>query len=357
MDRLICNDIVLDLSSQTPFPIDLSIMDLLEPNKRQRNRSKKVTFEGTANNCAFFYSAFDLHITDEIITFYATQKTLCQYWKNETLILPDGILRLIEVQVNGDDISFTTEIYGESVDIFLLLSEINVADLDWSAYDHTLSRANIKASWSTASGTGYRYPLIERGNGRAGTTIWNTTDLVPYIHQVEVIYKMFEYLGIEIDSDFLDTTRAKNLLFGYGGGDYIAQSISPADVALREVDVDQGDFTYSSTFGGFEQQEPFWQGTDYNITYNFPTKKIQGYLFTSNEVKDDLTQYDDGIITIARSGNYKIEISGVFEIELSGGNDFENYGDVNIFLSKNGTNTIYYPFGQSSWLTQTSATT
>lgn len=356
MDVLICNNIKLDLSGSTPFPLDLSIMDLLEPQKRQRNKSKQVVFSGTANNQAFFYSAFDLNIEDNVTSFDSTVKASCQYYKNDVLLMPDGILRLIDVTINNGVPSFTTEIYGESVDIFLLLSEINVADLDWSEYDHTLSRANIISSWSTPSGSGYRYPLIERGNGRAGTTIWNTTDLVPYVHQREVIYKMFEYLGIEISSTFLETTRAKNLLFGYGGGDYISQSLSPADTLARRVVITDGDFTYSQSTHGNEQQDPFWVGTDYTIRYDYPFKNISTPLLTSTEDEDSLDQYVDGVITVARSGNYQLDIAGVLEIDLVGGNTFQSFSDVSIRMFKNGQN-IYTLQNQNLFMTQTGATT
>lgn len=361
MDLLICNGVRLELDKENPFPMDFSIMDLLEPEKRQRNRSKTIIFPGVKSNCNFFYSVFDIHLTGNVFTFDATQKASVQYYKNGVLIGEDWILRLKEVTLNDGNYSFTAEIYGESIDIFLLLNDINVADLDWSDYDHTLSRANIIASWSTASGSGYRYPLIERGNGRVAPTIWNTTDVLPYVHVREVIYKMFEYLGVTINSTFLDTDRAKDILWGYGGGDYISQSISPADVNDRLVDIDTGDFNYT-TNGVMSGTNTLYSGAfsggiiGYEQTYNFLNRRIVDGDFTYSEVQDNLDQYDNGRTVIARSGNYLVESSGVFQLELSGGNTLESFGSVGIRLIKNGA-TLYYPLSQFGFLTQTSATT
>jgi len=361
MDELVSNGFRFDLDKSTPFPIDLSITDLLDPKTRKRSKSKTIKLKGTQANCSFFINNFSLTVTGEIVGFDATKRTDVIYYKNGIAILPDGVLQLNEATITDGDIEFTVTVYSDSVDVFLILSEIDITDLDWSDYDHTLNRTNVKDSWTTADGTGYRYPLIERGNGRAGTTIWNTTDLIPYVHFAEVMTKILDYAGISFTSTFLSSSRIKKILYGYGGGDYIKNSISPADINQRKIEIDNGDFTKSLTNYGFSQQ--LWSVTNitivadgFNMTYDLPTVPISDLNFTETITQDILTQYLDGKITVQRSGNYTVSLAGILDIVLSGGNTFQQFSDIKIGVYKNGTN-IWTPSNQNMWLTNTIGTT
>jgi hypothetical protein len=326
MDQLISNGFEFDLNGFTPFPIDFTIADILDPSKRKRSKSKTIQLRGTANNCAFFINNFNLNVTGELITFDPTQRTPCVYYKKGLALMPDGVLQLNEATIEDGEITFTITIYSDAVDIFLILSTVDITDLDWSAYDHVLTRTAIKDSWTTADGTGYRYPLIERGNGRAGATIWNTTDLVLYVHMVEVLNKILEYAGISFTSPFLASARIKKILYGYGGGD-LSGSISPIDINQRLVDINAGNFTNTTTLTG--------QLT--NANYYFPDVALNNGNFAHTIGQDLLNQYSNGRITIQRTGNYRLVMSGVIRLEMTGGNDFFNFVNVRNRFLKNGT--------------------
>lgn len=338
-DQLICNGFQLDLSSRIAVPLNFSIADVKDIKNRARKFSKEIELEGTANNCAFFRSFYNFTVTDGAVNFDATQKTPATLIKGGMEVFGNGVLKLNRVTITDDKIKFYTHLFSETVDYFLLLSNIRVSELDWSAYDHTLNRTNIKASWLTASGSGYRYPLIERGNGRVGT-IWNTTDVIPYVHAKEVIEKMYQHLGLTVSSTWMETTDIKNLLFGYGGGDYIENSITPLDIANRLVDLDNGDLNYDSTSSvQWGQQIVLGQWTP-ALTANiatFGSLDITGNDLTVTETSDILNQYDDGVTTVQKSGNYNFRLVGNLDVNIDVGTlSFNFKTDSQLSLLRNG---------------------
>ena len=332
IDSLISNGYTLDLDSSVPFPITFSIADITEIDKRSRNVSKKITLPGTSNNCNFFASTFGYHAVNSNIIFDATQKVSAIYYKKGVAIMPDAIIKLEDAVISNGNVQFTITLYSEVVDYFLLLSNIKVAELGWSEYDHTLNRTNIKASWLTPNGSGYRYPLIERGNGRAGTTIWNTTDIVPYVFFREVLIKMFDYVGITVESEWLDSDRVKSIMFGFGGGDAVLQSLNPSDINQRKVSTINGALGYTVNRNASPDNVGGWRTSP--MIYN----TIEAPIFTNTTSQDLLNQYSDGAISIQRSGNYRISLTGELKSEWtnSGGLTLSRYSARLFYILKNG---------------------
>jgi hypothetical protein len=306
-DELICNGVSLDLSQAVPVPISFAIADIKNLSNRKQSFSKEVTLPDTMNNNNFFRGAFGYSATEAGINFDATIKVNVILKKRGIQVL-EGVIKLNKVTKVKGFTQFTCQVFSDSIDLFQLLSTINVGELDWSEYDHVLSRTNIKDSWTAPIGSGYYYPLIERGNNRVGT-IWNTTDLYPYVYLREALLKCFEFLGLTWDSDFLDTTMFKSILFGFGGGEI--KTIPPIDVNNRKVEIDNGDFNYSIPFVTYD----FQAGTDTgsSLTENQITTNLTGYLnpfdndyFVGVLTQDILGQYSDGEITIGQSGLYTL---------------------------------------------------
>ena len=314
-DELICNGVSLELSEGIAVPLNFSIADVKDIKNRARKFSKEIKLEGTATNCAFFRSVYNFTVTDGAVNFDATQKTEAILKRRGIKAFGDGVLKLNKVEIIDGAITFFVHLFSDTVEDFLLLSGIRVSELDWSEYDHVLNRTNIKNSWTAPIGSGYYYPLIERGNGRVGT-IWNTTDIVPYVYCKEVIEKMYSFLGLTVDPAWLNTTNVKNLLFGYGGGDYIDNSITPLDIADRLVDLTNGDLNYSDT------QNVFWGTAIVNGTWtpaltsniaSFGSAELTGNDITFTTTSDNLLQYDSGVITVQKSGNYNLSLTGVLD--------------------------------------------
>lgn len=337
-DELIAEGYSLDLFEGIPVPMTYAIADAKNPSARKQSFSKQTDLPDTANNNAFFTGAFTMTATDSGILFDPTAKVAVQLYKRGIKVL-DGVIKLDKVTINNGVIRYTITVLSDSVDFFQLLSTINVNELDWSAYDHALTRANIKASWSATPGTGYYYGLIERGNARLGTLIWRTTDLYPYAYYREVLQKTLDFAGITWDSNYLDTDRVKNLVFGYGGGEI--KTLAPFDIDQRKVEIDAGDFTdtYSTilqTSGITANNLSVIRQLNYSPQISFKNPFIDS-VFTSTITQDDLSQFDNGEIEIQRSGNYQLNIGMVLDYVVNYGTlTFNAMSSAVIRVKKNG---------------------
>jgi len=109
--------------------------------------------------------------------------------------------------------------FSGAVDLRSQLAGKMLTDLNLSSYDHTLTKANIQASWvGLGIGPEVRYGLIDKGFNWHGTTNppWTSSDglwqgqLTPFI-QVKVIFDaIMDAASFTYDSDFFDTTGAGN---------------------------------------------------------------------------------------------------------------------------------------------------
>lgn len=328
-DELIANGISLDLKDNVPFPVDMSIQDYREPNKRARSLSKTTELPYTENNYNFFLASFDLTSLGTEYSFNPITKVSAVYKKNGVPLLPNAVIQLKEVKIMNGVPSFVIQLYSEVVDYFLTLSNIKVSELDWSEYDHTLTRANIKASWLTTAGTGYYYPLIERGNGRLGTLIWRTTDMVPYVYLYECFVKMMEYANVKWTSTYLTSSRFKNILFGYGGGEYINKTMTPTELNQRKVLLTNGDLSFSQLLNNIN-----------GIPRGLSSTPIKTSIFNITETQDLSDQFESSNIesrfTIQKGGNYSFNISGTINQLISGsGFTYTGGGDMAVFIVKN----------------------
>ena len=306
MNELESDGYLLDLSEDIPIPMNFAIADVKDPSKRKRNFSKTVDLPDTINNRSFFSGAFGLNVTDDSINFDATAKTNAVLKKNGVAILPNGLIKLNHVTRTNGDLSFNIELFSETVDIFLLLSNINISELDWSGYDHTLTQANIVSSWTATAGSGYYYPLIERGVTRPSLTTWRTTDFIPYVYFREVLTKCLDYAGVSYSSTFIDSTRFKSFVFGYGGGELPV--VTAADLNLQKVDIGSGDYTYSQS--AYPTNIGLPDGATQNVNATFANYiYFNDTNFTSVTTQDTLNQFDDAKIYPQQTGNFNLQFT------------------------------------------------
>jgi len=333
--------ISIDLAEDIPIPLNLSIADFREPEKRQRNFSKEIDLPGTIANHKFFASAFSLTKIGGAYDFNSSAKVNCTYYKNGLVIMRNAVLKLNTVVVLDGQITFKVGIFSDFVDLFLLLSTVEVGDLNWSAYTHTLTNANIAASWTTPIGQGYYYPLIER-NQRLGISKWKNTDMIPYVHLVDVFKKCMEFVGQSYTSNFLNSTRAKSILFGYGGGNFVDAAISPIEQNNRKVLLDNGvmDFTQQQLiqqqFDQYGNPVPLANQTLLFDSFSLSTPSINTgqSAIVFNELQDNYNQFVPNTFTAQRTGAYKVTLVGSIRQQYTGSFSYVTGSD--------GGSTIYY---------------
>lgn len=339
--RLVINGQDIDLSEGLPVPISYSVADIKNPQDRKRSSSKTIKVPGTKNNKAFFSSTYQLSLAfldeGDVVgfDFDPTIRVEAQYYKNGTLIF-DGLAQLLNVTINKKVYYFNIVLFSNFVELFQELGQRKIAELGWEEYDHTLNFTNIINSWDTSviidgiatpnftggvpDGFGYVYGLVNYG---FETNLKDIRDnnVFPSLYRKEIAEKCFNVAGLTISSTHFNTTNFKRMVMGYSGGAKI--NISPADVIQRRVNYTSV-ANYTNTIypisNVFHNDTGFPGDSDYYI-YTYGLSQVltafNGTWSTAVVVSDPLNQLDDGLITIARTGNYSIRFNGTVNVNTT----------------------------------------
>ena len=282
---IIVNDFELELSENIGIPLNFSLQEFRDPEKRKRSFSKTITIPGTSKNKNFFMSAFNisLKVTDTpSIKFKPNLAPECIV-KRGGLIIFRGLLKLNQVNILNKVYTFECTIYSEVVNIFSKLKSINLSELNWSEYDHELTRDNVIKSWETSvikngvetsnfngaypsngydpKSFGYIYPLVNYGYAQPNSTTYKVNQLVPHVYVKECLIKIFDYaykntdIVIDYTTNFFNNENMKKLIYGYGGGDLV--KLSPTAVEASKIEFLNA--TWSNSFDLPPFQNNLWQ--------------------------------------------------------------------------------------------------
>lgn len=256
MTSIIVNNFKLELAENISVPLNFSLQEFRDPEKRKRSFSKTITIPGTSNNKNFFLSAFNISLKvseTPTVKFKPNLAPECIVKKGD-LIIFRGLLKLNQVNILNKNYSFECTIYSEVVNIFTQLKSINLNELDWSEYDHELTRANVINTWETSvikngvavsnfngvypsngydpMSFGYIYPLVNYGYAQPGTTTYKVNQLAPHVYVKECLIKIFDYaykdtdIKVDYTTNFFNNDNIKKMIYGYGGGDQLKLSVA-----------------------------------------------------------------------------------------------------------------------------------
>lgn len=208
-----------DVSYIQEIPLSLSylIADVKDPSKRNTTFSKTINFNSKDVDL-FFRVIWKLNST--LTTFDPRLKCKIKYYVNEVLQL-DGDLQLIKVIVDPDSktVNYQTTATGTIGNLFLAIGDAYLTDLDFSAYDHSLTKANVTNSWIPATsvtgviGSGYYYGLINWGENNVLTDVeYHVKHMRPQLYKREYMAKIFAAAGYTWTSTYLDSTYYKSQL-------------------------------------------------------------------------------------------------------------------------------------------------
>lgn len=320
MIQLFCNEYELDMpqfnigDESSFFPITYQQADAREPEKRKRNVSKPFNLPGTKNNNKFFMSAYSIGISDVYgdgigFEFDSSIRYPAFATKNGQVIFK-GTLQLKKVITKSDFTNgiineFRVLLFSDVADIFQALGDLKVSELGWSAYDHTLSVANIVASWTAGTGSGYWYPYIDYGFSQNPLSIL-TNQLRPFVYIKEIVEKCLAKGGYTLDSTFFNSTRIKKLAWGYGGGEPVL--LTAAQVTARRAHY-TGDGTAS-----YNLPSTSYNGFITKFNHNKFIAVSDNTVVTMTQDVDPSAQYNEstGEITVANAGYYTLALSGTF---------------------------------------------
>lgn len=302
----------LDVNENIPFPLSYSQADAKSPESRKRSTSKTIELPGTVVNNTFFASAYDLYITDVYndlvgFDFDPTLRYPCIVREGDDIFT--GSASLLKVVRKRGVNKFCVALYSEIIDIFQSLGDKLVSELDWSAYNHTLSVANIENSWSAPTGSGIVYGLAHYGLTN-NLLRYKTNQLYPHIYIKEFVEKCFALSGKTVSSAFLSSAQKKKIVWGYGGGE--PTLLDPAEVSSRQASY-TGDGIASyvlphSMYDAFLNRTKWWYTKWIPVSDNS--------IVTMTQVTDTYSQFNQatGEIVVFNSGSYNLNVQGTFPL-------------------------------------------
>lgn len=208
----------LDISEGLSNLITYQLDDIKDIGSRNTSFSKTIVLPGTANNNDKFGHIFDVSIMNQYdstqgnygYNFNPSKQAACLIFQNHIQIFK-GILRVLKIVIVNGVPEYECAVFGELSGLVNSIANRKLEDLDFSAYDHVLSIANVTGSWDNVSGTGYYYPLADYGNVSTNKIDYQLSAFRPALAVKEYIDKIFSTAGYTYESAIMETQRFKLL--------------------------------------------------------------------------------------------------------------------------------------------------
>jgi hypothetical protein len=220
MTRIFIENNELDLTQALSQQITYAVDDLQNLDSKATTFSKTIVIPGTTRNNALLGNIFEFNnsnFTSDTApniayNFNASKSAACRIEVNGLQIVK-GIFRLTEILYDGDNVEYETAVFGELGGFIAKLGNSRLEDLNFSAYDHTYSIANIVASWDNAqAGSGYVYPLIDYGTYSTNKKNWRFGTFRPALFVKDYLEKIVTNSGYTLEFPLKETTRFKSLI-------------------------------------------------------------------------------------------------------------------------------------------------
>lgn len=303
---LLTDNFTLDLGEDSNLTLTKSIYNIQDPDKRQSSFTKTITVPSSANNDKIFASWFDVNFVldnnNQFEPFFNPNKKAPCILHTDTISQMTGYAQLTDIVIVDNKVEYKLTLYGENRDLFGILTDRKMNELDLSEYNHTYNEATIEASWSNTSG--YVYPMIDYGdnhihwvNNQVNARDWWVTEhFKPWLFVKTLVDKIFQDAGFSYYSSFFNSDNFKKLIF-QSDVDGLAKSDSEVEAMSVDAEVN----------------------TEVNIS-NVGPNRTGSYCYTNtaivfdNELLDPLSQYDitTGITSVNTSGQYVV----VYELNV-----------------------------------------
>jgi hypothetical protein len=360
-------DLLQDISTEFTYAID----DVNQFGSRNTSYSKTISIPGTATNNLVFGYIFELNnsnVTDSALpnvgyNYNVTKQANCKIFIDKIQIFK-GTLRILEIVIDKETIEYQCSVVGELGGFINELGNKRLEDLDFSAYNHTYSVANISASWNNAGGSGYYYPLIDYGNVSTGAGAgglggygvakkdFQYTTFRPALYVKEYIQKIFADTGYSLVCPFFDTPLFERLIIPHNQTSITALNNTSfsAEAVNRNMNLTSNPYVkyFVVTSGSFvpDSNVEFFTYTSATTITTSVRVRLNGFVNTwdVNQSTYSVRLYKDGVVigsqnfdanirrildcdfivngvTFANTNTMQVEILGtMMELEIFNGN-------------------------------------
>lgn len=352
--ELYINNRLIDIDQTLPFPLTFNIADIRDVSARKGNKSKTITIPGTNANSAIFRSIFLLTYSDQttptnsaFLDFDPSIKATARYY-NKGILEFNGIAQLQECKLINGTWSFDLTLVSDTIDYISRLNKVKINELDFSEYNHALTKANQFETWngfnqvngvSTSiktgtdwTGEGYYYGLIDYGYPRTSADKFDCDQIPAQVFVYGILKKLFDYAGITWNSTFLESQRFKKLLMAYYGGNF--PTISPAQSTNDSVYSNENNNASGFIINGSTSATNglvYWSDVFLN--------DVVDVTLTSDPI-GQTTSTTPFVINAGTTGMYTVEYKGNHQLDVNFSQTATNYFAFQLRLTiyKNGVN-------------------
>ena len=306
MIKVYINNEQIDINEGISLALTYAIADIKEPEKRNTTFSKTAYAPGTQLNNKFFGQIWNVNTSINSSgtinfnpSFNPNLKASAIITYNDVVQFT-GIVQLLNINVDDNyEIEYELAFLGELGNIFQVIENKTLAEVDLSAYNHLYTAQVQKNSWNYAItkngasypftlGEGYVYPLIDYGYNNG--IDWNVKHLFPAVYVKTIIDKIIGDAGFQYDSTFFNTDLFKRLVIPFSGGS-----------ALKLTDAQIENRTFRATSSGV---------TTINNTGS--------QFYTDIAIKDDTTSpnFDTGGVYNNTTSEFTVSKNGTYVIRL-----------------------------------------
>lgn len=219
MTRIFIENNELDLTQGLSNQLTYAIDDINNLDSKSTAFSKTIILPGTTRNNSLLGNIFEFtnanFSNDEAANvnynFNASRSATCRIEVDGMQIIK-GIFRLLEIIRDGNYIEYECAVFGELGGFVNALGNSRLEDLDFSAYNHNYTYANITNSWSFTAGSGYVYPLVDYGNYSTNKKDFQYKTFRPALFLREYIDKIITNAGYTWESNFFNTAFFKRII-------------------------------------------------------------------------------------------------------------------------------------------------
>ena len=295
MIRLFIEGQELDVNEGFTHQITYAVDDIKNIDSKATAFSKTIVLPGTANNNKLLGNIFEFgnaNLTNDDglnvgYNFNASKSAKILVEINGLIILK-GVLRLMEIVIDGENIEYEIALFGELGGFVSKLGNSKLQDLDFSAYNHTYTGANIVNSWDTVNGSGYFYPLIDYGRVSLDKQDFYYRTFRPALYVKEYMEKIITEAGYTYESEFFNTNFFKRLIVPNNDNGFLRKDLT--DYVNGNNDTTD---TYTNTGGSDKTFTQTWQDVGGLVSFT-RSGGIYTYTGTGGSVKiTSLIKYDN----------------------------------------------------------------
>jgi hypothetical protein len=198
----------VDVDKSFSVMLSMAIDDIKDFSAKNTTFSKTIILPGTNKNNALFGNLFDVSAGNNYtsssantgVNFNASVSANAIMFADNIQVFK-GTFRILEVVIDNGNVEYEAVVFGELGGFVSKLGASKLEELDFSAYNHTYSLANITGSWTNAAGgSSYYYPLIDYGNYSAAKKDYKVGTFRPALfakEYIDIIQGIIRKVGLD----------------------------------------------------------------------------------------------------------------------------------------------------------------